>query len=321
MRRGIVPGMAVIVLALAGWSLTVGAADVSLADLATGRGGLAAEVLGVSRVPRTLALALAGSAMAVSGLLMQLICRNRFVEPSTAGTVEAATLGLLVAAILVPGASPLVRMLIAAGFALAGTALFLAMLARLPWRSTVATPLLGLMLGAVFGALAVLLAGRFGLSDALAAWTIGDFSGVLRGRYELLWVALVLTLAAYAAADRFTAAGMGEAFSTNLGLHYRRVMALGVGLVGLTTAVIVATVGAIPFLGLIVPNLVTRAVGDNMRAALPVVALAGSALVLLCDVLGRLIAYPYEIPVGILIGIVGGAGFLVLLLGPGRAHG
>lgn len=318
MHKVVVPGMGLLVLVLAAWSLTAGVVDISLADFAFGSNELAVEVLLVSRLPRTIALALAGSAMAVSGLLMQLICRNRFVEPSTAGTVEAATIGLLAATILMPDASPLMRMLVASAFALAGTALFLVLLARLRWRSTVATPLLGLMLGAVFGAIAILLAARVGLSDALAAWAIGDFSGVLRGRYESLWLALALTLAAYVAADRFTAAGMGEAFSTNLGLHYRRVVALGVGLVGLTTAVIVATVGAIPFLGLIVPNVVTRAVGDNMRAALPIVALAGAALVLLCDVVGRLVAFPYEIPVGIIIGMIGGAGFLLLLLAPQR---
>src|SRR5690606_41055947 len=114
-----------------------------------------------------------------------------------------------------------------AAFALAGTALLMAIVGRTPLRSPLVVPLIGLMLGGVIGSGTTFIAYRFDLLQSLASWTTGDFSRVLRGRYELLWVAGGVTALAYFAADRFTVAGMGESFTKNLGLNYRRVMALG----------------------------------------------------------------------------------------------
>lgn len=146
----------------------------------------------------------------------------------------------------------------------------------------------------------------------------GDFSGVLRGRYELLWLSFGLTVAAYMAADRFTVSGLGEGFTTNLGLRYRRVVTLGLVIVSLVTAAVVVTSGVIPFLGLIVPNVVSLMMGDNVRRTLPFVALVGAGLALACDIAGRLVVYPYEIPIGTMMGIVGSGVFLYLLLRKGR---
>ena len=137
---------------------------------------------------------------------------------------------------------------------------------------------------------------------------------MLRGRYELLWVSFFLAALAYVTADRFTAAGLGEDFTTNLGLDYRRVLRLGLVIVAMVTAGVVATVGMIPFVGLVVPNIVAMVLGDNVRRSLPWVAILGAALLLACDITGRIIRYPYEIPVGTIMGVVGSAFFLVLLL-------
>ena len=82
----------------------------------------------------------------------------------------------------------------------------------------------------------------------------------------------------------------------------------------MVTAAVVVTAGAIPFLGLIVPNLVSAVMGDNMRRSIPWIALSGAGLVLACDIVGRLIRYPYEIPIGTVFGVVGSAIFLWLLL-------
>jgi len=73
-------------------------------------------------------------------------------------------------------------------------------------------------------------------------------------------------------------------------------------------------VGAIPFLGLIVPNIVTLMLGDNLRRVLPTTALAGAALVVFCDILGRWLIFPYEIAVGTIVGVIGSAIFLVLIM-------
>ncbi|PLP56320.1 iron ABC transporter permease [Mesorhizobium loti] len=296
-------------------SLFVGVSDISPFAL-FGQSGdsQAAEIMLVSRIPRTLAIMLAGVSMAVAGTIMQMMARNRFVEPSTVGTVDSASLGILAVTLAAPEAPIFARMLVASVFALAGTAMFLRILRSIPLRSVLMVPLVGILFGNIIGALAAFIAYRFELLQALNAWTTGDFSGVLRGRYELLWVSFFLAALAYVTADRFTAAGLGEDFSTNLGLDYKRVLRLGLVIVAMVTAGVVATVGMIPFVGLVVPNIVAMVLGDNVRRSLPWVAILGAGLLLACDITGRVVRYPYEIPVGTIMGVVGSAFFLVLLL-------
>lgn len=313
MRLLILAILATALLAVA--SLFVGVSDVSPRLLFSAAAeDRAVRVLVVSRIPRTLAILLAGSSLAIAGLVMQMIVRNRFVEPSTTGTTESASLGFLAVTLLAPGWPLMAKMLVAALFALAGTALFLRILRFVPLRDAMLVPLVGIMLGGVIGAVTTFLAYRFNLLPSLLAWTTGDFSAVLRGRYELLWLGLGCTVLAYLAADRFTVAGMGRDFTTNLGMSYERAMTLGLALVSVIAAVCLVSVGAIPFLGLIVPNLVSLTVGDNMRITVPWVAVGGAAFVLACDILGRLVRYPYEIPIGVVMGVVGSAVFLYLLL-------
>ena len=306
---------ALAVMALAAASLFIGVSDVSLDTLlSSAPEDRPMQVLLISRIPRTMALILAGASMSIAGLIMQMLTRNRFVEPSTAGTVESAGLGILVATMLAPSMPVLGKMAVAATFALAGTALFMRLLRAVPLRSTLVVPLVGIMLGGVIGAVTNFIAYRFDLLQTLGTWMMGDFSGVLRGRYELLWIAAGLTAIAFVAADRLTVAGLGQDFTTSLGLNYRRVLALGLTIVALVTAVVVVTAGAIPFLGLIVPNLVRATMGDNVRRAIPWVALLGAGLVLASDIIGRVIRFPYEIPIGTVFGVIGSALFLWLLL-------
>jgi iron complex transport system permease protein len=308
-----------LTIALAFASLFVGVSDVSLSTLfGAGAEDRAMRVLLVSRIPRTAAILLAGSALAIAGLVMQIIVRNRFVEPSTAGTTESASLGFLVVTIFAPGWPLMAKMLVAALFAFAGTALFLRILRFVPLRDVMLVPLVGIMLGGVIGAVTTFFAYRFDLLPSVLAWTIGDFSGVLRGRYELLWFGLAATILAYVAADRFTVAGLGRDVTTSLGLNYKAVMTLGLALVAVISSVTLVSVGSIPFLGLIVPNVVSLMVGDNMRITVPWVAALGALFVLVCDIVGRLVRYPYEIPIGVTVGVVGSAIFLYLLL---RARG
>lgn len=305
----------IIVALLALISLFIGVSDVSLSTLfGPDRSSRAVEVLLVSRIPRTVAIILAGMSMAVAGMIMQMLTRNRFVEPSTAGTVESASLGILLVILFAPETPVFGKMLIASITALAGTALFLRILRSIPLRSILVVPLVGLMLGGIISAITTFIAYRFDLLQSLNSWTTGDFSGVLRGRYELLWLSFFLTVIAYIAADRFTVAGLGEDFTTNLGLNYRRIVTLGLVIVSMVSASVVVTVGMIPFLGLIVPNVVSMFIGDNVRRTVPWVAILGAGLVLACDIVGRLIRFPYEIPIGTMMGVVGSAIFLYLLL-------
>ena len=294
-------------------SLFIGVSDLSPLDLLD-PDEAQSRVFWTSRVPRLLAILLAGSAMAVAGLVMMSLTRNRFVSPQTAGTTEWVGLGLVVATLSFGSTSLMGKMLVATAFALVGTFFFVWLLQRMVLTDIVVVPLVGILLGGVVSAAAAFLAYRMDLLQSVDAWMNGDFSGVVAGRYELLYLVLGATVVAYLYADRFSVAGMGETFAVNLGVAYTRVVMTGLAIASVVTAIVVVTVGSIPFLGLVVPNIVTLAMGDNLRRVLPVTALAGAAFVLVCDVLGRVIRYPYEVPVGMIGGVLGGVVFIWLLL-------
>lgn len=302
-------GMAVAVLAAA--SLMVGNLDVRWDHLLSDHNSL--DVVLISRWPRTAALILAGIAMSVCGLIMQLLTQNRFVEPATAGTVPAAALGLLLMGIFAPAAPVIAKMAVASLCALLGTGLFLAIVSRIAFRSSLLVPLVGIMLGAVITAVTTFTAVRYEMLQSMYAWLSGDFSIVLRGRYELLWLAGLLTAAVYLSADRFAIAGLGRDVSHNLGLNYQATLILGLAIVALVNGIVTVIVGTLPFLGLIVPNLVSLLCGDNLRRNMPWIALTGSGIVLLCDLIGRLVRQPYELPVGSVLGVFGAAIFLAVL--------
>ena len=276
-----------------------------------------------SRFPRTAALLLAGSAMALSGMIMQMLARNRFAEPSTAGTVDSATLGVLIVMAINPGMPVSLKMLVGTVAALAGTGLFMLILRRIPLRDPLIVPLIGIMLGGVIGALSSYLAYQLDLLQALSAMSTANFATMIEGRYELMWLALALSLAAYFTADRFTVAGLGDDLTTNLGLNYGRIVTIGLLIVAMNTALVVVHVGSIPFIGLIVPNLVAGLLGDNLRRTAPWCALLGAVLVVGCDIIGRIVNWPYEVPLGLIMSVVGAGIFLAILLrrdGRSRAH-
>ncbi len=267
-----------------------------------------------TRVPRTIALVLAGAAMAMSGLVMQLLTQNRFVEPTTTGTTEWAGLGLLFSLILFPHASVLVKMVISVVFAFVGTMVFFAFLRRVALRSSLIVPIIGIMLGAVVSAVSSYVALRTDTLQQLGIWFMGSFTSVYEGQYEVLWVVLLVLVAVYLYADKLTVAGLGEDIATNIGLNYQRMILLGTGLIAVATGVVTVVVGALPFLGLIVPNVVSMLRGDDLRANLPWVCLLGTATVTLCDILGRVIISPFEMPVSVILGLVGAIVFVVLIV-------
>lgn len=303
------------VVVLAFISIFIGVSDLNpMRILSSGLSQTDWQTLTVSRIPRTVSIVLAGAAISIVGLIMQMLVRNRFVEPSTAGTTESAAFGLLLVTVVSPGMPLIGKMVVAASTALAGTLIFLRILRAIPLRSVIVVPLIGLMLGAVISSVTTMIAYRRQMTQTLSSWMTGDFSSVIKGRYELLWVVALAAIAAYLLADRFTVAGMGEEFTTSLGMNYRLAMNLGLGIVAVVTALVVVVVGGLPFLGLVVPNIISRIMGDNLRRSLPWVAVLGSAFVLVSDIIGRLVRYPYEVPIGVVVGVVGSGIFLWLLL-------
>lgn len=300
-----------LLAALSVTSLFVGVGDLSPGRIVSDPAAL--HLVAVSRLPRTLAAILSGAGLAIAGLIMQTLARNRFVEPSTAGTAQSAALGILLVTLLFPAASLPLKTLAASLAALAGTSVFLATAHRLPPTEPYLVPLFGLVYGGIIGAAVTFVGWQADLLQFIDIWTNGEFSGVLRGRYELLWIGGAMVALSWWIADRLTVASLGRDTATGLGLDYARVLQLGLVIVSVVSALTIVVIGMIPFVGLVVPNIVSRLMGDNLRGTIGTVAVSGAVLVLASDIAGRLIRFPYEIPVGTVMGVAGPAIFLWLL--------
>jgi len=272
------------------------------------------QIIYQSRLPRLISIIIAGMGMSIAGLIMQQISRNKFVSPTTAATVDSAKFGVLISIMLMNDSSSLKKMFIAFIFALAGTFLFMGILKRVKFKNAIFIPLIGMMLGNIIDSISTFFAYRFDLVQNISTWLQGDFSMIIKGRYELLYISIPMIFIAFIYANKFTVAGMGEDFAANLGLNYNRVVNIGIGLVALISALTIITIGKIPFLGLIIPNIVTKIQGDNMEKNIGHTALFGAVFLLACDILSRLIIYPYEISISLTVGIIGSIVFLYLIV-------
>ena len=253
------------------WSLVIGVLDVEMAGLMSGDVEQI-EILLISRLPRPLAILCTGVGMSVAGLIMQQLCMNKFVSPTTGATISSAQFGIL----------------LAFACAIAGTWIFVCFIQRIQFKDAVMVPLVGIM--------------------------FGHFSMVLRGRYELVYLVAPLVILAFAFANHFNIVGMGRDFSKNLGVHYNLVLFMGLSIAAMITAAVVVVVGSISYIGLVVPNLVAMFKGDRIRGTLVDTALFGAVFVLGCDMIGRSVIAPYELPIELIIGIVGGIVFIGRLL-------
>ena len=270
--------------------------------------------LTASRLPRLMALILTGVGLSVCGVILRHILRNRFAEPATTGGMDAAKLGILVAMGLLPASGPATKMMFALVFCFVACLVFVGLIQRLRLASPVLVPVIGLMYGAVLSAVAEFYAYRQNILQSVQGWLMGDFSKIVQGNYEIIYLIAPIVILTYVFAHRFTVVGMGEGVATSLGLNYRASVAVGLMLVAVTVSATVITVGAIPFVGLVIPNLVALFSGDQLSRTLPVVALCGAIFLMACDLVGRLVIYPFEVPIGLTAGAVGGAIFLGLIL-------
>jgi len=303
--------IALIVLSVA--SVFIGVSDISIFYIFT-LTERQAQVLLISRVPRLFSILIAGMSMSICGLIMQQLSRNKFVSPTTAGTLDAARLGILVSLMVFTAASPLQKMFVSFLFALAGTFIFMKILEKVKFKDAIFIQLVGLMFVIIISSISTFFAYRNDLIQNMSSWMQGDFSMIMSGNYELMFVSIPLLIVAYLFANKFTIVGMGEDFAKNLGLNYRQVVNTGLVIVALVTASVVLSVGVIPFLGLIIPNIVTIYQGDHLKNNLLHTALLGAVFVLMCDVIGRVIIYPYEIPISLTVGVIGSGIFIYLLL-------
>ena len=268
----------------------------------------------ITRVPRTVALMLTGAAMSMAGLVMQLITQNRLVESTTTGTIEWAGLGLIFVYLVFPAPTLVQRMTGAILFSFIGTMIFFLFLRKIKLRSSLIVPIIGMMLGAVISAVSTFIGLVFQMTQNIESWFVGSFAAVQIGRYEYLWLIVVVTFFIFIYADRLTLAGLGEDTATSLGVNYNRIVLLGTGLISLAVGIVAAVIGNLPFLGLIVPNIVSMYRGDDLRSNLPWVCVIGMGTITICDIISRTIIMPFEVPVSLILGIVGSVVFIIILL-------
>lgn len=268
----------------------------------------------ITRVPRTAALMLTGAAMSMSGLVTQLVTQNRLVEPTTTGTIEWAGLGLIFVYLVFPAPALALRMAGAIIFSFIGTMIFFLFLRRVKLRSSLIVPIIGMMLGAVISAFSTFIGLTFQMTQNIETWFVGSFASVQIGRYEYLWLIVVITIFIFIYADRLTLAGLGEDVATSLGVNYNRIVILGTALISFAVGIVASVIGNLPFLGLIVPNIISMYRGDHLRSNLPWVCVLGMGMITLCDIISRTIIMPFEVPVSLILGTLGSITFVIILL-------
>lgn len=272
------------------------------------------EIILLTRIPRLITILLTGMSLSICGLIMQQLTQNKFVSPTTAGTMDCAKFGILISLIFFTGASFFTQALIASIFALLGSFIFIQILRKIKLKDVIFVPLIGLMFGGIINAITTFFAYALNYIQNIQGWLQGSMANVMQGNYELLYISLPLFILAYFLAHKITIAGMGEDLALNLGVSYNTILFLGLIIVSIITSVVIVSIGVIPFLGLIIPNLVAIYRGDNLKKNLIYIALCGALFLLICDIISRLVIFPFEMPLSITTGVLGSLIFIFLLL-------
>lgn len=302
-------------------SLFVGATDIGLGTMLADPEGIELKIFLLARIPRLLAILCTGVGMSVAGLIMQQLCMNKFVSPSTGATIQSAQFGIMLALVFVPGVGLWGRVLLAFAMSILGTWIFVWFVQKIQFKDTVLVPLVGIMFGNILGGITNFFAYKFEVTQQLSNYFVGSFALVIKGNYELVWLAVPLVVIAFLFANYFNIVGMGKDFSQNLGVNYKLVLFLGLTISAMITASVVTVVGQISYIGLIVPNIVAMFKGDKVKGTLIDTALLGALFVLICDMVARSVISPYELPIELIVGIIGSllfVGMLIYKLNHGR---
>ena len=310
----------IILIILSIISLFVGVTNISVNDILSFNIDKI-QILLISRFPRLIAIIVAGVGLSISGLIMQQISKNKFVSPTTAATADFAKLGILFCIMIIPGATIMQKMIISFIFAGLGTILFMKMIKAIKIKNIIFIPLIGMMLGKIIGSITTFFAYKYDLVQNISSWMEGDMSLIMKGSYELLYLSIPMVIIAFLYANKFTIVGMGEDFAINLGVNYNFVVNVGLAIVSLICAVTIITVGNIPFLGLIIPNIVSLYSGDNLKKTLYHTALLGPIFLLACDILGRFIIFPFEMSISLTVGVIGSIIFLYMIIRGSKNEG
>lgn len=308
--------LGVLALAALALALSVGSVPLDLSDVARALFGQGDETQRIIvrdlRLPRAVAAFATGSALALAGALLQVLLRNPLADPYVLGVSGGAAVGALSAMLL----SLAAWMVPAAAFAgaVASTAIVFGLARGAgPW-SPLRLLLTGIVIAAGWAAIVALiltLAPETQLRGMLF-WLIGDLSSPPLTWTPLAAVLLALAVAMSFARD-FNALARGETLAAAVGVDVARLPWLLFALAALLTAIAVTVAGAIGFVGLIVPQGVRLALGNDQRVVLPASVLGGGVLLLVADTLARVVAAPAQLPVGVITAMIGVPLFLVLL--------
>ncbi len=270
-------------------SLFIGVISINVKDILN-LNSTQLEIITLTRIPRLIAILLTGMSLSICGLIMQQLTQNKFVSPTTAGTMDCAKFGILISLIFFAGASFLLNYHCFL-FALLGSFIFIQILRKIKLKDVIFVPLIGLMFGGIISAITTFFAYALNYIQNIQGWLQGSMANVMQGNYELLYISLPLFILAYFLAHKITIVGMGEDIALNLGISYNGILFLGLMIVSIITSLVIVSVGIIPFLGLIIPNLVALYLGDNLRKNLIYIALCGALFLLVCDIISRLVSF------------------------------
>jgi iron complex transport system permease protein len=282
---------------------------------------VAAQIFFVARLPRVLAGALAGSALAAAGVVFQAMLRNPLATPFTLGVSAGASLGAMLV-IIFGGAFALGPLSAVPAASLAGAAAATAVVYWLATRqghamSTAVLLLAGVTLNSFLSSLIMFVQylADFAQVYRAARWIMGDLD---IGGYDALIAALPLVIIAFALfallPSSLNLLSVGKDAASARGVDVPRAQRLAFFSASLATAAAVSLAGPIGFVGIVVPHLVRLLVGVDHRIVLPASALFGAAFLVACDLVARMLLSPIEIPVGIVTAMIGGPFFLWLLV-------
>ena len=309
----------VLLLACLASSITLGAADISVgtvyAALFAFDGSFDHLIIRTVRLPRVLAGAVVGAALAVAGAIMQGLTRNPLASPGILG-VNAGASFAVVLAVLILGSPPLSTYALFAFIGAAGAAVFVYALGSVGRGG--ATPLKLTLAGAVFTAFigsfttAILIMDQNTL-DQVRFWTAGSLAG--REMPLFLRIApyiLVGLVGALLLGRQITTLSLGDDVATGLGQNTGWLKIVAAVMVVLLAGGAVALAGPVGFVGLVVPHVARFLVGVDYRWILPYAALLGAALVTVADIGARIIIRPQELPVGVVTALLGAPFFIYL---------
>ena len=318
-RAAVLLGLALLTLLAVLLSLRFGSQPISASQMLdalwTGdEKSVAYRILRYMRLPRTVAGLVAGGALALAGTLIQAVLNNVMASPNVIGVNAGAGFAAMLAVTLAPSAAALIPA--AAFFGALCTALFIYLLAVRAGLSRTTLILAGVAVSSI------LTAGIDTLTLLYPDDVIGA-TGFMLGGFSGVTLDAVLSAGPYLAAGALLAAllavdlnllQLGEESAASLGLAVGRVRFTAILAAALLAGAAVSFGGLLGFVGLLVPHIARRLIGTDNRWLMPASVLAGGSFVLICDLAARMLFAPFELPVGIVMSLLGGPFFLSLLL-------